>query len=323
MSLHLFSLNDVKQSIDMNQAIDAMERAFIQLARHQVQLPLRTSIPVNEAHALTLSMPAYLAGEKVLGLKVVSVFPDNVARQKPVINGFIMLLDAETGEPKALMDAGYLTALRTGAISGLATRYFASESATHVAIIGSGVQAETQLQAVAAVRDIKRVSLWSRTSENARQMAKKFEHQYNIEVSDSVAQAVAEADVICTATSSTEPLIHRQDVQKHAHINAIGSHTRVMREIANDLLHEAVVIADQREAVLAESGEIISAVEQGLLKKNAIVELGPFLLQKHDDFKNKLSVFKSVGLAIQDMSVASQVYTNAMKQGLGTAFTLS
>lgn len=154
MTVQLLSLNDVKQSINMLQAIEAMERAFIQLAKNQVKLPLRTGMAIDEEQALTLTMPAYLAADKALGLKVVSIFPNNTLRKIPSITGFIMLLDVQTGEPKALMDAGYLTALRTGAVSGLATQYFAREDASHAAIIGSGVQAETQLEAVAAVRDI-------------------------------------------------------------------------------------------------------------------------------------------------------------------------
>lgn len=124
MSLRLLSLNEVKQSITMNQAIAAMEKAFVQLANKQAKLPLRTGISIDEEEALTLTMPAYLAQDKALGLKVASIFPKNSTLNKPTITGFIMLLDASTGEPKALMDAGYLTALRTGAVSGLATQYF-------------------------------------------------------------------------------------------------------------------------------------------------------------------------------------------------------
>ena len=129
MSLQLLSLDDVKQSITMQQAITAMEHAFIQLAKNQAQLPLRTGISIESEQSITLTMPAYLADDKTLGLKMISIFPNNLAKNKPSINGFIMLLNAETGEPQALMDAGFLTALRTGAVSGLATNYFAKEMA--------------------------------------------------------------------------------------------------------------------------------------------------------------------------------------------------
>jgi ornithine cyclodeaminase len=234
-----------------------------------------------------------------------------------------MLLDAETGEPQALMDAGFLTALRTGAVSGLATNYFAIDTAHHVAIIGSGTQAKTQLEAVAAVRDIKQVSIWSRQIKNAKQFAREFEHQYDITVYASIPLAIRDADIICTATNSTEPLIHFKDVQAHAHINAIGSHSPSMREMSNDVLSHAVVIADQREAVLAESGEIISAIKEHQLKPESIIEIGHWLNHKSTDYKNRLTVFKSVGLAIQDLSVAALVYHNALHKNLGLAYALT
>lgn len=322
MPLQLLSLNDVKQSITMLEAIRATEGAFMQLARQEAQLPLRTGITIDAEQALTLTMPAYLEKDKALGLKVVSVYPNNRTKNKPVITGFIMLLDANTGEPKALIDAAYLTALRTGAISGLATQYFASETARHAAIIGSGVQAETQLEAIAAVRDIKQVSVWSRDIKNAQKFATKYASQFDINVCEQVSQAVCDADVICTATSSTEPLIQLHDVQTHAHINAIGSHTPMMREVSDELLGQAAVIADQAQAVLAESGEIISALKHNQLKQNSIIELGDWLLHKKSDYKNNLSVFKSVGLSIQDLSVASVVYKNAMEKKLGVSFEL-
>ncbi|MFJ1268582.1 ornithine cyclodeaminase family protein [Legionella lytica] len=323
MTVQLLSLNDVKQSINMLQAVEAMERAFIQLAENHVKLPLRTGMTIDEEQALTLTMPAYLAADKALGLKVVSIFPNNSLRNIPSITGFIMLLDAQTGEPKALMDAGYLTALRTGAVSGLATQYFAREDASHVAIVGSGVQAETQLEAVASVRDITRVSVWSRDLQKAQKFADKFTDRYEVKAYESIPLAVQEADIICTATGSNEPLIHLKDLQEYVHINAIGSHTANMKEIDNEVLGKAMVIADQLDAVLAESGEIMSAIAQQQLQPESIVELGTWLLHKNAEDKNRLTVFKSVGLSIQDVSVASVVYQNAIKKNLGTAFALS
>lgn len=284
---------------------------------------MRTAISIDEEKALTLTMPAYLSKDKALGLKVVSIFPNNLTRNNPSITGFIMLLDASTGQPKVLMDAAYLTALRTGAISGLATKYFARDNASHVAIIGSGVQSVTQLEAVATVRPIHCVSIWSRNIKNAKEFAKKVEKQFDIKVYEQVSQAVRDADIICTATSSTEPLIHLNEIQPHVHINAIGSHSRSMQEISPEALGRSVVFVDQLEAVLAESGEIIKAVEENILKKEAIIEIGQWLLHKDTDYKNHSTVFKSVGLAIQDLSVAEVVYQNALKNKLGINFSLS
>jgi ornithine cyclodeaminase len=323
MSLKLLSLADIKQSITMQQAIDAMESALLQLAKQQVIMPLRTGISIENEQALSLTMPAYLAQDAILGLKVVSIFPHNLTQHKPSINGLILLLDAKTGEPQVLMDAGYLTALRTGAISGLATKYFAKEEASHLAIIGTGVQAEAQLAAVVTVRPIKHISVWSRDIKKAAHFAKKFESQYDMAVYDSVSAAVKGADVICTATSSPIPLINSQDVELHVHINAIGSHNRHMREISNELLHQAIVIVDQQVAALAEAGEIISAIEESQLEKTALIEIGQWLLNKELNYQNHLTVFKSVGLAIQDLSVAHVVYENAKHKNLGLSFTLN
>ncbi|QMT61869.1 ornithine cyclodeaminase family protein [Legionella sp. PC997] len=323
MSLRILSLDEVKQSITMSQAIKAMENAFIQLAKQQVKLPLRTGIPIEEEEALTLTMPAYLAQDKTLGLKVVSIFPNNSTRNKPAITGFIMLLDSTTGEPQALMDASYLTALRTGAVSGLATQYLATDDANHVALIGSGIQAETQLQAVATVRDIKQVSVWSRNIKNAEQFAAQFANQYHINVYDHISSAVKDADIICTATASTEPLIHLSDLKPHVHINAIGSHTAMMKEISSEVLNHAVVVVDQLSAVMAEAGEIISAIQQNQLKQEDIIEIGNWLLSKDVEYKKQISVFKSVGLSIQDLGVASVVYQNAINKHLGTLFNLN
>jgi ornithine cyclodeaminase len=323
MSLKLLSLTEIKKSITMHQAIEAMESAFSQLAMGEAKLPLRTSVAIDDEEALTLTMPAYLAKDKTLGLKVISIFPHNLSQDKPSINGLILLLDANTGEPQALMDAGYLTALRTGAISGLATKYFARDDASHVAIMGSGVQAYTQLEAVAAVRPITRVSVWSRHIKNAKDFAKKLEDQYDVHAYDSVKATIVDADIICTATGSTEPFIHLQDLASHVHINVIGSHSSTMREINNEILNHAVVIVDQLEAALAESGEIISAIGQNMLKKQSIIEIGQWLLSKNGDYKERLTMFKSVGLAIQDLSVAQVVYHNAVNQGFGQEFTLN
>ncbi|WP_419418449.1 ornithine cyclodeaminase family protein [Legionella sp. D16C41] len=323
MSLTLLSLAEVKQSISMLEAIDALEKAFIQLAHQSVNMPLRTGIPIAEEEALMLTMPAYLAQHKALGLKVVSVFPHNLTHNKPAINGIVMLLDASTGEPKVVMDGAYLTALRTGAVSGLATRYFAPADAKHLAIIGSGAQAYMQLEAVSAVRPITHVSIWSRTIENAKSLAQKINKNYEVQVYSTIQEAVKHADVICTVTSSTEPLIDLAMLKPNVHINAIGSHSPTMQEISAAVLKEAIVFVDQVEAALKEAGEIINALKHQTLAKTALFEIGPWLTHKTPNYQHTLTVFKSVGLAIQDLSVAEVVYQNALKQQLGLPFLLN
>lgn len=323
MNLTLLSLADIKQCITMREAIDAMELAFKQLANKEVVLPLRTPVDIEKENALFLTMPGYLKEQEALGLKVVSIFPNNLSENKAVINGVIMLLNAKTGEAQVLMEAAYLTALRTGAVSGLATKYLAKNEAEEVAIIGSGVQALTQLEAVAAVRDIKRVAVWSRNKEHADAFAKKIGTHYEAKAYKDLATAVKHADIICTATGSSEPLVHLAYLKPGVHINAVGSHTREMREIANEVMAKSLVVADQLEAVLAESGEIISAIEHKMLEVAVIKELGALIAERQEAYKEKMTVFKSVGLAIQDLSIAQVVYHNAVEKKLGSNFALS
>ncbi|WP_133139572.1 ornithine cyclodeaminase family protein [Legionella genomosp. 1] len=322
MTLKLLSLSEVKQCISMPEAIDAMERAFIQLAQQKAVLPLRTAIPVGH-NGLTLTMPAYLSDEKILGLKVVSVFPDNIQYNKPSINGTILLIDASTGEPLVLMDAAYLTALRTGAVSGLASKYFSREIPSTVCILGAGVQAMTQLEAVAAVRQIEQVFVWSRHLESAEKFAREMGAFYNIQACEQLSTALKNSDIICTATASTEALVHLRDLKPHVHINAIGSHHPSMQEISGDVLQNAVIVVDQIDAAMKEAGEIINAIEQQQIKRESIVEFGTWLMEKAPLAQEKLTVFKSVGLAIQDLAVAEVVYQNALKMNLGSAFKLN
>jgi ornithine cyclodeaminase len=222
------------------------------------------------------------------------------------------------------MDAGYLTAMRTGAVSGLATQYLAKKEASHVAILGSGVQALTQLEAVVNVRPITKVSVWSRTMENAKKFIKQIEHfGFEIACYSDIKNAVQEADIICTATSSMEPLVNRTDLKPGVHINAVGSHTPQMCEIHNNVISQSLIVVDQLEAACAESGEIVSALKEECIARDDILELGALISGKKAKKDYSYSVFKSVGLAIQDISIAHAVYLNAIKNGLGTAVSLN
>lgn len=313
MNIKLFAENDIKQHITMFDAITTMKNAFLQLANHQVQQPLRTMIPIKHEQAISVFMPAFLEEKKQLGIKIASSFPNNKQHNLPTINGMIILLDANTGIPTALMDAAYLTALRTGAVAGLATKYLAKEDATTLAIIGCGAQAHSQLEAIASVRDIKTIHLWSRHHDNAQTFAKKIENRFEVHTFTKIHQATCEADIICTITPSESPLIHLSDIKPDVHINAMGSHAQSMREITIDVMKQAHVIVDQKTATLSEAGEIIHAIENHAIRPEKLLELGNLLQNSPMDLKHKLTVFKSVGLAIQDISIAHQVYQNYRK----------
>lgn len=322
MGFIVLSGREVQQCIDMRQAITIMEAVFKEHYLRQTVFPLRTPLAIENENALMLTMPAFLSQQKALGLKVISVFPNNLTKNKAVINGVMLLLNEETGEAQAIMEAGYLTALRTGAVSGLATKYLAAENARELAIIGSGVQALTQLEAIACIRSIQKVSVWSRNFENSRSFAQKIENEYNVECHHTVEGAVKNADVICTATGSTEPLIHFADLKPGVHINAVGSHSPHMREIDNDVMAKAVVVVDQLEAAMSEAGEVISALKEQYIRQEEIIELGTVVSTEQESKQSQLTVFKSVGLAIQDISIAHAVYNNALKKGLGISMSL-
>lgn len=322
MSLMVLSQEEVQQCITMKQAISIMDSTFKEYYANKTVLPLRTPVALEQENGLMFTMPAYLSQQKALGLKVVSVFPDNATLGKPAINGVLLVMSEQTGEALAIMEAGYLTALRTGAVSGLATQYLACDDAKQLAIIGSGVQAMTQLEAVTAVRPIEQITIWSRNFDKAKQFAQQISTQFKVHCVPDIRDAVKDADIICTATSSPEPLIHLNDLKDQVHINAVGSHSPTMREIGNDVLADAMVVVDQLEAALKEAGEVISALQHQYIQQEEIIELGSMVTHFKAENKPDKTVFKSVGLAIQDVSIAHAVYLNALSRGLGTSIPL-
>ncbi len=318
----LLSEQDIQSCITMHDAINAMKSAFIQLSNHQAVLPLRTTIPIKNKDAVALSMPAFLEKEAQLGVKLVTAFPHNSQRNLPTIHGVIVLFDANTGIPQAFMDARYLTALRTGAIAGLATDLLAKDEATSLAVIGAGAQAPAQIEAISCVRNIKKIYLWSRQHEHTLTFAKTLEHRFEVHACKTVEESVQSADIICTVTPSEEPLVHFKDVQPDVHINAMGSHAKTMREIDSDIMQRAAIIVDQISAALSEAGEIIHAIQLHLIQQENLTEIGPLINQPDDVLKQKMTVFKSVGLAIQDISIASCVYQQAIQKKIGFTYAI-
>lgn len=323
MSLRILTARDIKKILTMQEVIAVMKEAFIQLASGNVCMPLRTAIPIPKHQAVTLCMPTYISSTEQLGVKIVTLFPNNPQRGLPSIHGLVFLFNAQTGQPEALLDGSLLTALRTGAVSGLATDLLARPDASSVAIIGSGVQARTQLEAIACVRKIKQIWIYSRNPANAELFAQEVTNDKNIsasiKVTHSAHEATKEADIICTATASTTPLIDIMDVRPGVHINAIGSHTEQMCEIGTKLVSQSKIIVDLRSAALAEAGEIIQSIRAGTLKENAISELGEVILDPTlgRTSPEQTTFFKSVGVAIQDISIADYTLKAAQKINQG------
>lgn len=320
----LLNQKDIEQCINMPEAIATMRSVFLQLSKNQVEMPQRMTIQNKNNQSMAFFMPAQLNATHQLGTKIVTFFPNNASKSLPTINGVILLLDTETGAVKALLEASYLTAIRTGAVSGLATELLSDDQARHVAIIGSGAQARTQLSAVCAVRNITHIYIYSRTFANTERLVAEITQNYpqikNIYACKNVIDACKNADIICTATNATTPIIEQYYLRPHCHINAVGSHSKEMQEISGSVLREAKIIVDHKSAALIEAGEVIHAIENGILAEDKLIELGEIIggAQNHIPLKNQLTVFKSVGLAIQDVAIAETVLVNALTKKLGT-----
>jgi len=328
MDLVLLTAADVVKALPMAEAIEGLKGAFAQLSTGQAIMPLRGRIDVPQAGS-SLVMPAYLERNGALAVKVVSVFPQNVNVGLPIVNALVMVLDSTTGRPQALLEGGTLTAIRTGAASGAATDVLAREDAASVAIIGTGVQARTQLEAVCTVRDIDEVHVFSLNREQAEEfvetLAGKGPIPMAITVANDVNRAIGEADIICTATTSTTPVFDGRIIKPGTHINGVGSFTPEMQEVDLVTVQRSLVVVDSRAAVLAEAGDLIIPLENGDIAEDHIyAELGEIVAGQRPgrETQDQITFFKSVGVAVQDAAAAAITLKNALSWGLGTSISL-
>jgi alanine dehydrogenase len=321
----ILSATDVRRALPMPAAIQTQRKAFAALAGGSVDLPLRTPLFTPAEDAVTLFMPARVADD--LGVKIVSVFPRNPARGLPTVHGMVILVDGSTGRPAALMDAGSLTALRTGAASGLATDLLANPDARTAAIIGTGAQAATQLLSVCSVRPLERAWVFSRTPEHIASFIARMQPEVPAKLlpAASAAEAVREADVVCTATTSPTPVFDGRDLKPGAHVNGVGSYTAQMQEVDAETVRRAGrVFVDSRESALAEAGDVVIALRQSVVRETDLVELGSVIAgqQPGRTAPEAITFFKSVGIAVQDMTAAGEVLRRAREMSLGTEIDL-
>ncbi len=312
----------------MAAAVEGMKKAYAQLSSGQAIVPLRSRIDVAELGA-TLVMPGYLSQGDTIAVKTVSVFPANVQKGLPVIHALVTVLDAETGMPIALLEGGTLTAIRTGAASGAATDILARKDAEIAAIFGSGVQARTQLEAVCTVRQIKEVRVFSLDSVQAEQYASEMAGlgrvPKEIKVAKDADTAVRDADIICTATTSSVPVFDGNLLKPGAHINGVGSFIPTMQEVDLVTVQRAMVIVDSRSAVWEEAGDLIIPLQNGDITEDHIrAELGEIVSGKRlgRQDPNQITFFKSVGVAVQDVAAAGIALKNALAHDLGTIINL-
>jgi ornithine cyclodeaminase len=308
----------------MPECIELMADALSALARGEVYQPLRSIIRPPAARGLLGLMSAYRGGEQgAFGLKSICVFPENPVRAKDAHQGAVMLFSPNTGEMLALMNASEITAIRTAAVTAVATRLLAREDAQRLGIIGAGVQARTHLAALALARPIKHARVAARNFDHAQQLAHEMQPGFSfpIEPVQTNQQAVCEADLIVAATSSLQPVIKKDWISPGAHVNAIGTHSPNSREIDSATMGAARIFVDRRESALNESGDYLLAAKEGVVTPDSIVaEIGELLIgtKSGRSSADEITLFKSLGLAIEDVACAEYLYQKALSQNFGT-----
>ncbi|MGD9894201.1 MAG: ornithine cyclodeaminase family protein [Dehalococcoidia bacterium] len=323
MQVLIVNQEEVRALLPMAECIEVMAEALKTLARGDVILPLRPVMRLPDPANVLVLMPAYLGAPAALGLKVIAVFPGNAGTDYDSHPGVVMLFDTEHGQPLAIMDASEITAIRTAAVSGVATRLLARDDAAELALLGSGVQARTHLDAMLAVRPVGRVRVWSRTPERARAFAESAARRHNLPVEPvgTARAAVEGADLICTTTASPDPVLLGDWIAPGAHINAAGSATATARELDTAAVARARLYVDRRESTVNEAGDFLIPKREGAIDDGHIqAELGELLLGTATGrtAPDEITLFKSLGLAIEDVAAARHIYAKAQKQNAGT-----
>jgi alanine dehydrogenase len=324
--------SDLRAALKMGEVIDAVEAGFRALARGDVRLPERLRLIIPERDAVLLEMPAFsklrpsadrsaAGSEYALGSKIVSVFERNAERNLDIVQALYILLDADTGVPISVMDGRYITAIRTSATSAVATRFMASSSPKLVAIFGAGVQARFHIEAMMCVSQVERVIITSRANEKARALSDHVKETYATACEVvTPEEAASNADLICTCTTSPTPLFDGRLLGPATHVNAVGAYTPRTRELDTEAIRRARVIIDAESAAGKEAGEILIPLAEGAISSGHVkgtladVVSGKVAGRESD---TEVTVFKSSGLAIEDLVTASLAYKKAVEGGFG------
>jgi len=325
----ILSESDLRSVLTMRSVIDTVEEGFRAIARGEANVPDRLRLDVPDQNGIVLEMPAYLSspGDKqsALGTKIVSVFERNPSRGLDSIQGVFLLLDGETGTPLSLMDGRFITAIRTAATSAVATKYMASAGPKRLAVFGAGVQGRFHIDAMIEVAEIERVMIVSRNPEKAQALVDLVRELHKIPCDVvSAEQAVATANLICTCTSSQGPLFDGKLLAAGTHINAVGAFTPATRELDSETVRRARVILDAESAAGREAGEILIPIAEGVFDSKHIKETLADIVSGRVARRtsDEITVFKSCGLAIEDLVTAQLAYSTAMATGTGTNMKL-
>ena len=331
MQVVVLSAEDVARLLPMAACIAVMRDALAALARGKALVPLRMVMRMLDGSGFLGVMPGQLSADGdqkgALGMKAVSVFPGNASRGIDTHQGAVLLFEADTGRLSALMDGATITAIRTAAVSGVATDLLSRRDATELAILGAGVQARRHLEAIATIRPLRRVRVWSRNLEHARALVAEHKGRYSfgIEAVATAESAVRGADIVTTVTASPEPVLERAWLKDGAHVNAVGSSIPTTREIDTATMAAARLFVDRRESALNEAGDLLIPIREGALKPDHIqAELGQVIIGEDPGRRSagELTLFKSLGLALEDVASAAFVAQRARETGVGQTVTL-
>ena len=324
MDILVLSRAEVRELLPMSECIDVMAEAMEATARRATLQPRRRimALPGGDGAAMG-TMPGYMGTLDCFGIKVVSVFPQNFGTGYQSHQGAVLLFEREHGSPIAIMHAGEITAIRTAAASGLATRILSREDSSVLALLGYGEQAATHLRAMQVVRDVRRVKVWGRSRQRAERFAE-TEGQRNavdMEVSPSVKEAVRGADLICTVTAAPDPILKGSWLPEGCHLNVVGSSVARFREIDTEAVVRSRLYVDLKSMTLAEGGEYLKAVDEGAIDESHILgEIGQVLIGAKPGRRasSEITMYKSLGIVAEDLASAHYLYERARRAGWGT-----
>ncbi|MFQ5740165.1 MAG: ornithine cyclodeaminase family protein [Acidobacteriota bacterium] len=323
MKIRVINHFEVRQLLPMEKCMEVMGAILESLSADAAVNPLRTALWLPQRIGLLGMMPAFIDSPPITGLKAVTVFPANHGTRYDAHQGAVLLFEASHGCLLAMVDAGSITAVRTAAVSGVATRALAHPEAGNLAILGSGTQAGTHLEAMLLARPIRRVRVWSRSPQHLKEFAERESerHQIQMESCRSARQAVEGSDLICTTTASAAPILRGEWLTPGAHVNAVGSCTPSARELDTGAVVSSQLFVDRRESALREAGDFLIPKKEGAVDDSHIRgEIGEVLRGKIAGRKSQreITLFKSLGLAVEDLAAADYIYRKALERGAGT-----
>jgi ornithine cyclodeaminase len=323
MQVLIVNQAEVGRLLPMAECIAVMEDALSALARGEVLLPLRQVLMLPNGRGAFAAMPGHLSTPAAVGIKVITVFPGNHGTEYDSHQGAVLLFETERGRLLAVMDASSITAIRTAAVSAVATRALARADATTLGLLGTGVQATTHLEAMALVRPLRRVRVWSRDPAHVRKFVDRARarHDLDVQAAATAREAVEDAEVVCTVTSAREPVLQGAWLRPGAHVNAVGSSVRTTRELDTAAVARARLFVDRRESALSEAGDFLVPRAEGAITDDHIqAELGEVLVGRAQGRRSaeEVTLFKSLGLAVEDVASAHRIHANAQASGAGT-----